>query len=136
MSPDNAILDASQVVELEFCNRSPSKRDKEPSLGALGLPSDILRMTFNQLSFHKSQNTKAVKIPICSHIVSVPDHQKVRVHAPSRLVVLSIAKLSEYSTTHELPRSQRLAQLTLHLLRPVKRLRLPTWPPALLPTVV
>ncbi|CAD6567580.1 MAG: hypothetical protein ASARMPREDX12_000539 [Alectoria sarmentosa] len=98
-SLEDRILDASEVVGLELYNLKPLKpRDEQSSLGALGLPPEILRMIFTQLSFHDLQNVKAVNTHIRSHVVSVPEYQRVKASAPALLVALYITNLSECFT--------------------------------------
>lgn len=90
-------IDASLLVELEFCNLKPLKPgDTEPSLGALGLPPEILRIIFTQLSFHDLQSVKAVNTHMHSQVVSVPEYQRIKAYAPVLHSALWITNLSEY----------------------------------------
>ena len=95
----DGILDASQVVGLESCNLKPLvPREKEPSLGALGLAPEILRMILTQLSFDDLHKLKAVNTLIRSHVISVPEYQTVKAHAPALLAALWITNLSKHFT--------------------------------------
>lgn len=93
----DGILDASQVVGLESSNLKPlESREREPSLGALSLPPEILRMIFTRLSFPDLKNVIAVNTLIRSHVVSIPEYQTVKAYAPALLTVLWKTNLIEH----------------------------------------
>lgn len=102
----DSIPDATSVVEVEFSNlKRLMPRDTESSLVALGLPPEILRIIFTQLSFHDLQSVKAVNTRLHWQVVSVPEYQRIKVHAPVLHFALWITNLSQYfsiSRIHDL----------------------------------